>query len=145
MRANIKRKVYDTESSKLINSKAVGEFGDTKGYEEKVYQTNRGLYFIYGIGGTDSPYPEETIKPITQEEADAWGNESAGDKKPIAEKKGRAKKSVQGKQSKEPKAKTSRKPATKKATKIAEPVNIETSKDTETIKDTAEKPEDKKV
>ena len=111
MRANIKRKVYDTESSKLLNSKSVGEFGDTCGYEEKVYQTNRGLYFNYGVGGPDSPYPKETIKPITQEEAGAGENESG------TVKKSRAKKAVQDKKGKEPKAKTPRKPSTKKAAK----------------------------
>ena len=115
MRKSINGKIYDTETGHLFDSKSVGEFGDTRGYEEKLYATKTGLYFIYGIGGADSPYPKGTIKPLTNDEADEWRGISASSS--TEEKKGRAKKSVQ---TKEPKAKTPRKSANKKSTKDAE-------------------------
>jgi hypothetical protein len=61
MRKIIKRRIYDTDTAKQIACRYVGEFGETQGYEERLYFTNRGLYFIYGVGGADSPYPNETI------------------------------------------------------------------------------------
>ena len=72
MKVEIKRRRYDTDTSKQLAFRYVGEFGDAAGYEERLYLTNRGLYFIYGIGGADSPYRNEKIKPLTKEEADAW-------------------------------------------------------------------------
>jgi len=128
MRANIKRKVYDTETSKLLQSKSEGEFGDARGYEEKLYLTGRGLYFIYGIGGADSPYPKERIKPLSKEEANAWGDAKSANKNANAGKKDKAKKSAQNKALK---AKAPDKSATKKLpAKTAEPaVNIEVSMD----------------
>ena len=47
----------------------MGAFGDPAGYEESLYQTKKGLYFIHGIGGETSPYPQETLRPITEQEA----------------------------------------------------------------------------
>jgi len=85
MRATVKGKTYDTETAELLESKVEGEYGDTRGYEEKVYRTKTGLYFIHGVGGADSPYPKETIKPLTQEEFEAMVG------KPAVEKSGKEK------------------------------------------------------
>ena len=120
MKVEIKRRRYDTDTSKQLAFKHVGAFGDATGYEERLYLTNRGLYFIYGIGGTDSPYPQEKIKPITKEEADAWEAANKPAAEEVAEKKGgKAKKSAK---TEAPKVKKPRKPAAKKAAKVVEPV-----------------------
>ena len=63
---------YDTEASELIQKKTFGEYGDPKGYEEDLYKTQNGKYFIYGIGGNESPYPEETIKRLAVDKVKAW-------------------------------------------------------------------------
>lgn len=64
-----KRRTYDTEKSTEVAKRAIGEFGDSAGYEEILYQTKQGLYFVVGLGGADSPYPSEDIKPLTKSEA----------------------------------------------------------------------------
>ena len=115
MRKIIKRKIYDTDTAKQLACRYAGEYGDANGYEERLYFTNRGQYFIYGVGGTDSPYPQETIKPVTKEQADEWN--IADDKtEEVSEKKKPAKE-------KTAKTKKPRKPAAKKAAKPAEPKN----------------------
>lgn len=65
---------YDTEASELIQKKVFGVFGDPKGYEESLYKTQEGKYFLYGLGGTESPYKEETIKRLAADKATAWQN-----------------------------------------------------------------------
>ena len=52
---------YDTDASELIQKKVFGVFGDPKGYEESLYKTKDGKFFLYGFGGSESPYTEETI------------------------------------------------------------------------------------
>lgn len=69
MKKTINRKVYNTETASLIKTNTVSYFGDPAGYEESLYQTKKGDYFVYGIGGTESKYPEETIVAITADEA----------------------------------------------------------------------------
>ncbi len=63
---------YDTEASELIQKKVSGAFGDPKGYEECLYKTQDGKFFLYGIGGTESPYPAETIKRLAADKVKAW-------------------------------------------------------------------------
>ena len=65
---------YDTENAKLILKKTNGEFGDPAGYEECLYETNDGKFFLYGNGGETSPYPTETIKRLSAAKADEWKN-----------------------------------------------------------------------
>lgn len=64
-----KRHVYDTEKAEQVGNRSFGEFGDPAGYEETLYKTKAGLYFIAGVGGADSPYPEEDIKPVSAKDA----------------------------------------------------------------------------
>ena len=54
-----------------------GLFGDPAGYEERLYQTPEGFYFLYGLGGDASPYPKETIKPASAATAEKWQAEHA--------------------------------------------------------------------
>ena len=65
----INKKTYNTETAKQLKKFVFGDFGNPEGYEEILMQTARGLFFIYGIGGKESKYSEETIIPITEKEA----------------------------------------------------------------------------
>ena len=72
MKKIIKKITYNTETSEFLTSKAFGNFGDTDGYEEKLYVTKKGAYFLHCIGGVDSKYPSEEIIPLTEEEKTNW-------------------------------------------------------------------------
>ena len=65
-------KIYDTDNATLIKRKSVGVFGDPAGYEETLYQTESGSYFLYLNGGEDSPYKKEDIKRMSKSNADKW-------------------------------------------------------------------------
>ena len=68
---------YDTETATLIVKKTVGNFGDPAGYEETLYQTPNGRYFVYTNGGEQSPYPTEGIKRLKAEDAEKFIAENA--------------------------------------------------------------------
>ena len=63
---------YDTEKSELIAKNTVGEFGQPDGYEESLYVTAGGKYFLYTNGGEDSKYPSEGITRMSAAKADEW-------------------------------------------------------------------------
>lgn len=63
---------YDTAASKLIAKVTSGEFGDPKGYEESLYETAGGKFFLYVNGGAESIYPEENIKRLSAKAAEEW-------------------------------------------------------------------------
>lgn len=63
---------YDTEASTLVEKHTFGEFGDPTGYEESLYVTESGKYFIYVNGGAESIYPEENIKRIAAAKVEEW-------------------------------------------------------------------------
>ena len=63
---------YDTETAQLLNKVTCGEFGDPAGYEESLYLTEDGKYFIYVNGGADSIYPKEDIKRLAKTKVNAW-------------------------------------------------------------------------
>ena len=63
---------YDTEGSTLIKQVTGGAFGQSDGYEESLYQTAGGLYFLYVNGGEASPYPVEDIKRLSKAKAEEW-------------------------------------------------------------------------
>ena len=63
---------YSTENSELIKSKTFGEFGDPAGYEETLYKTEGGKFFLYVNGGEESPYKKEDIKRMSDDKAKAW-------------------------------------------------------------------------
>ncbi len=72
MKKIICKREYDTETATLIKKFAVGTIGDTAGYEETLYQTEGGLYFLYTNGGEDSPYKTENIKSVSKAKAEEW-------------------------------------------------------------------------
>ena len=47
MKKTIAKNEYDTESATLIRKYTYGSYGDPCGYEEALYQTEKGLYFLY--------------------------------------------------------------------------------------------------
>lgn len=68
-----KRHVYDTEKAVALGNRAFGSYGDPAGYEETLYKTKGGLFFFWGLGGEESPYGNGAdIRPVSQEEAEAW-------------------------------------------------------------------------
>ena len=67
---------YDTESSELIKKKSFGNFGAADGYEESLYKTETGKYFLYVNGGPESIYPKEDIKRMSAEKAKIWLSEN---------------------------------------------------------------------
>lgn len=74
MKKIICKREYDTDASKLIEKRTSGVFGDPAGYEESLYQTEKGYYFLYVNGGEASPYKKEDIKSISAARAEAWLN-----------------------------------------------------------------------
>lgn len=77
MKKTICKKVYDTETATLIKKVTVGAFGDPTGYEESLYQTEGGLFFLYVNGGAESKYVKEDIVRMSAEKKNAWLKENA--------------------------------------------------------------------
>ena len=68
-----KRHVYDTDKAEALGNRAFGCYGDPAGYEETLYKTKGGLFFLCGIGGEASPYGTGTdIRPVSEADAKAW-------------------------------------------------------------------------
>jgi len=63
------KKEYDTEKSEIVKKFAYGNFGDADGYEETVYLTPDGSYFLYVNGGAESRYTKEDIKRMSKKTA----------------------------------------------------------------------------
>lgn len=65
---------YDTEASELIYKNTSGQLGDPAGYEESLYKTENGKFFLYTNGGEDSIYPKENIARMSAAKAEEWLN-----------------------------------------------------------------------
>ena len=63
---------YDTELSTVVKKVTHGYYGDPAGYEETLYVTEGGKYFLYTNGGEESKYPTESIKRMSQKSANEW-------------------------------------------------------------------------
>jgi len=72
MKKIINKVTYNTDTSSELGAINIGEFGDTTGYEERIFQTKKEDFFLYGVGGVDSKYPEAAIEVITAKEAKEW-------------------------------------------------------------------------
>ena len=70
MQRTICKRLYDTETATLIKAHSNGDFGDPAGFEERLYRTPEGYYFLYGNGGETSPYKKETIKQVSAARAE---------------------------------------------------------------------------
>ena len=72
MQKTICKKLYDTETATLIKAYSFGEMGDPNGYEEDLYQTPEGLYFLHVGGGETSLYPTEDILRLSKTKVKDW-------------------------------------------------------------------------
>ena len=63
---------YDTQTAELVKKNTFGAFGDPAGYEESLYKTADGKFFLYVNGGEESPYKEENIKRMSVAKAEEW-------------------------------------------------------------------------
>lgn len=64
--------LYDTRTSTVDKKFTFGKPGDADGYEETLYITAEGRYFVYTNGGHLSKYPHENITPIERENVKDW-------------------------------------------------------------------------
>ena len=76
MKKVICKKEYDTAASTVVKKVTSGAYGDPAGYEETLYVTEGGSYFLYVNGGAESKYPKEDIKRMSAKSADAWKAEN---------------------------------------------------------------------
>ena len=60
------RVTYDTSKSTIVNKKTFSYYGDIFGYEETLYVTEKGNYFLYTNGGINSPYKVEKLKALSK-------------------------------------------------------------------------------
>ncbi len=74
MKKVICKVTYDTECAELIKKNTFGNYGDPSGYEETLYKTADGKYFLYVNGGDESIYHEENIKRMSAAKAEEWLN-----------------------------------------------------------------------
>ena len=72
MKKTICKVDYDTEASELLGKVTVGSIGDPAGYEECLFKTEGGKYFLYTNGGEQSPYTKEDITHIAAPKAKEW-------------------------------------------------------------------------
>ena len=63
---------YDTENAEVVAKKTFGNFGEADGYEETLYKTANGKFFLYVNGGEASPYANEDIKRMAAAKAEEW-------------------------------------------------------------------------
>lgn len=63
---------YDTATATIDKKFTYGTPGDPCGYEETLYITTDGRYFVYTFGGKDSKYPTENIIPIERDLVKSW-------------------------------------------------------------------------
>ena len=69
--------MYDTETSTLLKAVTFGFFGESTGWEERLYQTESGHFFLYVNGGVDSKHPQEDITRMSADKKNAWLRENA--------------------------------------------------------------------
>lgn len=68
---------YDTENAEFLGKVTSGYVGDPKGYEECLFKTEGGKFFLYVNGGAESKYTKEDIKRMSAEKAQTWLKENA--------------------------------------------------------------------
>lgn len=72
MKKTICKRDYDTETAILIKKYTYSYFGDPAGFEETLYQTPEGLYFLYVAGGESSIYPQSNILRLAKTKVNNW-------------------------------------------------------------------------
>ncbi len=74
MKKIIRKKEFDTQTGSIVKKYTFGSFGDPAGFEETLFQTPEGLYFLYVNGGAASPYPQEDILHLAKTKVNTWLN-----------------------------------------------------------------------
>ena len=77
MQKIICKKVYDTDTATFIKKVTFGEYGAPDGWEECLFCTENGNFFLYVNGGEQSKYSKENITRLSKEKKDAWLEENA--------------------------------------------------------------------
>ena len=72
MKKTICKRIYNTETATLIKKFTYSYYGDPTGYEELLYQTPEGLYFLYVNGGESSIHPNADIERLAKAKVKAW-------------------------------------------------------------------------
>jgi hypothetical protein len=72
MKKIICKKEYNTETAEFVKKYTYGYYGDPNGYEETLFQTPEGLYFLYVNGGENSLHPQEDILRLAKTKLNAW-------------------------------------------------------------------------
>ena len=72
MKKTICKVEYDTDTAELVKKHTYGNFGDADGYEESLYVTENGTFFLYVNGGEESIHPTENITRLSAQKADEW-------------------------------------------------------------------------
>ena len=67
---------YDTDASEIVKKTTYGVFGDENGYEETLYVTKEGKYFLYTNGGSASKHKKADIKRMSKATKDKWLSEN---------------------------------------------------------------------
>ena len=62
MQKIICNRLYDTDAAELVLKVTEGYYGCPEGYEETLYRTADGYYFLYINGGESSIHPKEDIR-----------------------------------------------------------------------------------
>ena len=65
-------KLYDTDTATLVKKYTFGQYGDPAGYEECLFQSPEGFYFLFLQGGPDSPHPKTNLIRIGKTKVASW-------------------------------------------------------------------------
>lgn len=79
----MKARVFNTETSTKVGTRNVSAFGDPFGYQEILYRTKNGVFFLHAIGGESSVVAQdksaelgengyELLCYLSLEETEAW-------------------------------------------------------------------------
>ena len=89
MKKVIGRRIYNTQTARLIAEAEYGTPGNFEYLYEGLYKTRRGTYFLHGTGGCWSKYQRQIgngwisggsdITPLDRDEAIAWVEDNADD------------------------------------------------------------------
>lgn len=72
MKKIVRGYVLDTDNAQVVKKFVSGAWGDPKGYEETLYVTEKGVYFVYTNGGSESKYPVENITLKYKQTVEKW-------------------------------------------------------------------------
>ena len=72
MKKIICKREYDTETAEFIKKYTYSYFGDPAGFEEVLFRTPEGLFFLYVCGGENSCYPVADIQRLAKAKVKTW-------------------------------------------------------------------------